>query len=274
MKEAAMERCVAIAILAAGLMASSAARAQDPKPGLVFSGTVEKVGDVSFAGVPRSDRTVVVVVDRVLSKPAAVSLAEGQRVTVDAVDPAALTVGSRFTFFAQGWIYGKGVAVRELRHEAASGEGPPVAAPRRAATALPSDAELKARLDAADIVVTGRVSAVRSLRRPTAAATRPRVSEHAPNWQEAVVRVENTLKGAAGGSEVVVRFPGSWDVAWASYPKLRQGQTGTFVLRKDDVTGAGFLTMTPGVAAHIAVSTADVLPLSQQARVRELLRGR
>jgi hypothetical protein len=274
-EERAMDRKCAVAILALGLLAGAAAtRADDPQPGIIFSGTVEKTGDVSFPGVPKSERTIVVVVDRVLTKPAAVSLSKGQRVTVEAADAAALPVGSRFKFFAQGWIYGTGVAVRELRHEAVSGESPTAEAPRMTPQLL-SDSQLKGRLDAADIVVTGRVSAVRVLRRPMlAGTTRPRISEHAPNWQEATVRVETTLKGAAGSREVIVRFPGSWDVAWASHPKLKEGQTGTFILKKDEVTGAGApITSAPSVAAHTALDPADVLPIAQQARVRELLRA-
>ena len=268
-----MDRIFTVAILATGLLAGAAGLQADdpPQPGLIFSGTVEKVGDVSFEGVPKSDHTIVVTVDRVLLKPDAVSLAKGQRVTVDAVDPAVLPVGSRFTFFAQGWIYGKGVAVRELRHEAATTATPTAGVPRLAL----SDSQLKERLTAADIVITGRVSQVRPARRPMLAGVRTRISEHEPNWQEAFVHVETSLKGAAGVQDIVVRFPGSWDVAWAQAPKLRQGQNGTFILKKDDVSKIPAQpTNTPNsVVPHVALNPADVLPVSEQARIRELLRA-
>src|SRR5438128_11452041 len=84
---------------------------------IVFSGTVSQLGAVSFAGVPQSTQTIVVRVDSVLKKPPAVSLKKGDNVTVELKDPSAFQQGTQATFYTEGWIFGSGVAVKELGHE-------------------------------------------------------------------------------------------------------------------------------------------------------------
>ena len=274
-------RAVVFYLLAIGVMLPSGA-AQDraalmKQASIIFRGTVKEKGDVSFKGVPKSDRTIVVVVDEVIQKPPAVSLAKGALVTLDAIDAAVLSAGSSFVFYTEGWIYGSGVAVREIGHEAAPVQMDQLAEPMRAQLEQTqkemNDSKLRSRLDAADIVVIGQVTAVHPWNPPALVANRPRISEHAANWQEAVIRVETALKGAPADHEVVVRFPGSWDIAWASTPKLQPGQSGTFILQKDKITGVPMAALAgKSVAAHTALRPGDVLPINEAQRVRALLR--
>lgn len=242
---------------------------------IIFRGTVEKKGEVSFKGVPASNRTVVVLVEQVIQKPPAVSFSEGDRVTVDALNAAALSTGSTYIFYANGWIYGAGVAVREIGHETFPAHAAEKAATQSGANRTQneiSDSELRSSLEVADTVVIGTVSAVHPWNPPVAVATRPRISEHAAKWQEAIIKVETTLKGAPEVHEVVVRFPGTWDLAWASIPKLLPGQSGTFILQKDRITGAPMATLqNKSVSALTALKAADVLPVSEAPRVRSLL---
>src|SRR5882672_9083092 len=88
---------------------------------IVFAGTVSQLGATSFAGVPKSAQTLVVRVDTVLKKPSAVSLKKGDNVTVEGKDPSAFRDGTQGTFYTDGWIFGSGVAVRELGHEFRAG---------------------------------------------------------------------------------------------------------------------------------------------------------
>ncbi len=90
---------------------------------IVFAGTVSQLGATSFAGVPKSAQTVVVRVDSVLKKPSAVSLKKGDNVTVELKDPSAFQQGTQATFYTEGWIFGSGVAVKELGHEFRCGTG-------------------------------------------------------------------------------------------------------------------------------------------------------
>src|SRR6266705_3519412 len=166
---------------------------------IVFSGTVSQLGAVSFAGVPQ---------------------------------------GTQATFYTEGWIFGSGVAVKELGHDFNPG-GASAAGAGRGETALGytqeqiSDQELRDRLNAADFVVIGRVTDVHRWTVPKS-ATPHRVSEHDPDWHEAVVEVQSVLKGGqVKGNKVVVRFPGRNDVAWVHSPKFEKNQQGIFCLNRD-----------------------------------------
>ena len=249
--------------------------------GIVFVGRVVKVGDVSLADVPRSARTVVVHVDEVLEKPAAVSLVRGDKVTVEVKEPSRFRDGARVTFYANGWIFGNGLAVREVGHEL-SPEISPVSEPgasspqREEVTQARkelSDADLRSRIQRADMVVVGRVTAVRpGAVRPVGAQSKLVLSEHDPDWQEAVVQVESGIKGARDGQEIVIRFPGSLDVAWYRAPKFKLGQEGTFFLQRDTLSGSPKAVLAGAeVDAYIAGSRQDVLPRNEAQRVRALV---
>ena len=250
--------------------------------GIVFVGRVLTVGDVSFAAVPRSPQTLVVSVDDVLEKPAAVSLVNGDTVTVEVKEPSQFHDGTRATFYARGWIFGSGVAVREVGHEMASQSSAGISPAAETGVSTPtqgelaqvrkevSDAQLRARIQKADMVVVGRVTAIRpgAMR---AAGSRRVLSEHDPDWQEAIIHVESGIKGARDGEEIVVRFPGSMDVAWHGAPKFKVGQEGTFVLQRDTLSGSPKATLAGAeVDAYIAASRQDVLSKNEAPRVRAL----
>ncbi|PYO97151.1 MAG: hypothetical protein DMD61_12875 [Gemmatimonadetes bacterium] len=242
---------------------------------IIFIGTVTQVGAVAAPEVPASPRTTVVRIDNVLEKPAAVALAPGDWVTVETVQPGSLKPGTQATFYTTGWIFGRGVAVREVGHE--PGRSPVVVADQQEAVARArlevNDADLKAHIQRAAMVVAGRVEQVRPAEL-AAAPTRPkRITEHDPQWQEAIIQVQDGIKGAQAGDQVVVRFPGSRDVAWVGAPRFTVGQEGTFLLHKDSTTGSP-LTMIGGkaVPAYTALHDVDVLSKQDATRVRALIR--
>jgi hypothetical protein len=246
---------------------------------IVFAGTVSQLGATSFAGVPKSAQTVVVRVDSVLKKPSAVSLKKGDNVTVELKDPSAFQQGTQATFYTEGWIFGSGVAVKELGHEFGPGSGEtskPASANEKAYQQYReqiSDQELQDRLNAADFVVIGRVTDVHRWNAPKSATTR--VSEHDPDWHEAVVEVQSVLKGGqVKGNKVVVRFPGRNDVAWVHSPKFEKNQQGIFCLNRDQATGVP--TEKVGgrqVAVYTCLGHGDSLPMSDAPRVRALLKN-
>src|SRR6202790_2362020 len=127
---------------------------------IVFVGTVGQVAATSFAGVPKSAQTIIVRVDSVLKKPAAVSLKKGDTVTVEVKDPAAFQEGMQATFYTEGWIFGSGVAVKELGHAAPPSGGTPgtVETPEKTVVQSPSevsDQDLQRQIGKADYVGTG-----------------------------------------------------------------------------------------------------------------------
>jgi len=75
-------------------------------------------------------------VDSVLKKPSAVSLKKGDNITVEVKDPSAFQQGAQATFYAEGWIFGSGVAVKELGHDFNLGGGTPAEKVRTSEAAL------------------------------------------------------------------------------------------------------------------------------------------
>src|SRR5213592_4287405 len=240
--------------------------------------------DIIFAGTVT--RAGVVRVDQVFEKPSAVSLMKGDSVTVlpaRAGSPGSppLNPGMQATFYTTGWIYGRWITVREVGHEAI---GPQLATVAGTGTAQQdlvararqqvNDADLKARIQAAAMVVVGRVEQIRPPAYTGAPARPKRFTEHDPNWQEAIIHVDERLKGATAGERVVVRFPGSRDVAFVGTPKFAAGQEGTFLLQKDTATGSPLALMAgQPVQAYTALHRLDVLSKQDAQHVRTLMRG-
>src|SRR6266567_7289413 len=152
--------------------------------------------DIIFAGTVT--RAGVIRVDQVFEKPPAVSLMKGDSVTVlpaRAGSPGSppLNPGMQATFYTTGWIYGRWITVREVGHEAI---GPQLATVTGGAGGTTqqdlvararqqvNDADLKARIQAAAMVVVGRVEQLRPMvYSPPGAPARPkRFTEHDPNW--------------------------------------------------------------------------------------------
>ncbi len=241
--------------------------------------------DIIFAGTVT--RAGVIHVDQVFEKPHAVSLMKGDSVTVlpaRAGSPP-LNPGMQATFYTTGWIYGRWITVREVGHEAI---GPQLATVTGGAGGTAqqdlvararqqvNDADLKARIQAAAMVVVGRVEQLRPMvYSPPGAPARPkRFTEHDPNWQEAIIHVDEGLKGATAGERVVVRFPGSRDVAFVATPRFAAGQEGTFLLQKDAATGSPLSLMAgQTVQAYTALHRLDVLSKQDAPRVRTLMRA-
>jgi len=243
---------------------------------IVFAGTVSQLGATSFAQVPKSAQTIVVRVDAVVKKPTAVSLKKGDSLTVEVKDPAAFQEGSRATFYTEGWIFGSGVAVKELGHEMNPSGVPTAAADEKgqpAASEQLSDQELRDRINNADFVIIGRVTDVHRWNAPKSGKAY-HVTEHDPDWHEAVVEVQSVLKGGkVKGNKVIVRFPQRNDVAWVHTPKFAKNQQGIFCLNPDQATGAPMTKMGgQKVNVYTCLGHGDSLPMSEEARVRSLLK--
>jgi hypothetical protein len=249
---------------------------------IVFSGTVSQLGATSFADVPKSAQTLVVHVDSVLKKPSAVSLKKGDNVTVEVKDPSAFQEGMQAVFYTDGWIFGSGVAVKELGHEIGPGSSETaksvIASEREHAPTQQeiSDQELRDRLNAADFVVVGRVTDVHRWNVPKSKSGAPyRVTEHDPDWHEAVVEIQSVLKGGkVKGNKIIVRFPQRNDVAWVHSPKFEKNQRGIFCLNRDQVSGVPTSKLGgKQVSVYTCLGHGDSLPMSEEARVRSILKS-
>jgi hypothetical protein len=233
------------------------------KTEMLFIAEVAQPAATTMSDIPKGTPTIVVRVERVIEKPAAVALRTGDRVTIAVADPAANAVGRKYAFYAAGWIFGRTLAVREVAHEVSP--APTLAADGKQ---LIHEAKLRQAIVSADAVVVGNVIGVGPAA-DAAAGARP-LSEHDPEWRDAVVVVEESMKGLRQGQRIVVRFPSSSDVAWYRVPKLQRGEHGLFLLHRDPrpQNGAG----TDGMEHFILRFPADVQLSTAAPDVRRLAR--
>jgi hypothetical protein len=246
---------------------------------IVFVGTVDALEAVTLPNLAASPNTSVVAVEKVLKKPDAIVLDQGDKVTVVAEGGTPLQKGTQALFFADGLIFGESLAVRLLSWEpvssdtagAAAADDPKVTAQIQLIQAS-ADKDIQASIASADIIIVGRVKSVQPPSVATLAPEKQRVSEHNPDWQEAIIDVQSVLKGAADTTQVVVRFPASMDVMWAGYPKLTEGQEGTFLLQQDRLSSSATATLEgKAVTAYTVVSSKDVLSSGDSERIKSLL---
>jgi hypothetical protein len=142
-----------------------------------------------------------------------------------------------------------------------SGNNPMVQKPdesRTLKTQNVTDQDLRKHIADADLVIVGKVVEVRAMVEPT--ERRP-ISEHDPQWQEAVVEVETVLKGSVSLKSMTILFPGTLDVAWFGVPRFRFDHQGIWIVKKDRYTKA-FAVLDP----------LDFVPKNQFDRVKQLIK--
>lgn len=125
---------------------------------------------------------------------------------------------------------------------------------------LVSDEDLQKHIADAELVIAGKVSEVRT---PIEPRKRRPITEHDPQWREAVVEVEAVMKGSESLKKVVILFPGTLDVAWVGVPRFKVGQQGIWIVRKEPETET---------EAYAVKDPLDFHPRTQLERVRQLIR--
>ena len=244
----------------------------------VFQGTVKNLRASTLKAVPATSRTIVTRIDRVIQSPETLSGYAGHDVTVQLAPGERVRPGQTLIFYTTGWIFGDSLAVQSLGHEEAT------TTKVAAVAAHPEDPvrslhahEAMTQASRADLIVTGRVSSVRvpaaevQARAKATGGTTERISEHAPIWQEAVIKVDGTHKGRERRKQVVVRFPSSTDVRWYHAPKFQAGQEGVFLLHKQQISAvkakaASLTALKP--EEYTALNPGDFQPLDQLPQIR------
>jgi len=134
------------------------------------------------------------------------------------------------------------------------------------------DSDLLARIQSAPVVVVGHVREIRQPKSAAAGAGRARITEHDPAIAEAVIDVDEELKGKSPGKQVVVRFPTSTDVMWYRYPKLETGHSGVFILQPDVFSPKAVVRGKATSKAFNLPRKSDLLPVGEAARVRAVVK--
>jgi hypothetical protein len=277
------------------------------KAQFVFRGTVRKLKAATMHELPTDDRTAIVTVDEILQAPSAFSVYAGKEITVQLGGRKKLSPGQEALFFANGWRFGDGVAVRSIDQlppskQTTTTRGMTLAmaphglsTPRPLAAETLASRELERQVEKADLVVTGRVTSVcvadeippasssaRGFKAaPNAPAQPTRISEHDPLWSEATVDVAGNEKEGVAARTIVVRFPSSRDVRWYKAPKFTPGQEGVFLLHKAKPTASAAIARLRGLIAgtreaepevYTVENPADFQPMHRAEAIRLLVR--
>jgi hypothetical protein len=231
---------------------------------IIFIGAVERLASTTIPTHPHSSSTVVVRVSRALHAPPVLGDLTGQRVTVELSGGPGVRVGQQAIFFTNGLVYGDSIVVEEAGRVAfppdRAGQQAQIAAIAQAIKSLP-DKHILQRAQAADLVVTGKVVSIK----PADTAPGP-ISEHDPDWREALLNVESVESGLPM-KQLVFFFPASRDVHWRNVPKFTVGQEGVFILRRQQIKEL----RTPG---YIVLHPLDFHPKARRDHIRALIQRR
>lgn len=260
------KRTVTVAIVVFSLLAISACVTQDSQVDslarqseFAFTGTILQIRTSTIDATEVEDLAIVRV-DEILSAVPPFDSLQSQPITVRLVDPDKAQTGQSRVFFTNGWHFGSSIGVVEVGHidTVAPQATKELKAEISKAQQEKATMELKERLSQANLIVSGRVAEIRKSAMPAG------VTEHDPDWHEAVIDVFQVLKGDLDGSRITILFPGSQDVIWYKAPKYKSGSEGLWLL-KPFVAGGKELEF-PAVVDH-----RDFYPPSEQPRIERLL---
>ena len=252
--------------------AQSSPAAPPVERGIIVSGKVIGIGTPPFPGVPPSNRLLTVQVESVSNLPPAVAIKKNDVIAILDEGQGILEVGTRAMFYTNVWILGTGIALRATSHSIPPATAVAASSPALSAQQTADEDDLRNRLSLADIAIVGEVTAVHNPPVAAFASAPRRITEHDPQWKDAVLSVQSWIKGSGPVAHVVVRFPSTRDMAYRSYPKFQEGQKGTFLLHKDQVSVSPFAAFegTP-VPTYTSTSSKDVLDVNAGTKLKALL---
>ncbi len=213
--------------------------------------------------VPANNNTAVIKVVHVYTPADILGDLTGKQVTVQLQEGNAMASGDKAVFFTNGWIYGKGIAFKEVGRM--KEEQPDKFKPRVAKSLQrKADQRLKDRIDRANVVVIAKVVKTNELNLDKPLP----ISEHSPHWWEAVLQINSIIKGEFQGEALRMLFPSSDDEVWMESPKPKLQEQGIWILQKDQQEKGGPKFRVPG---YTALDSLDFQPMDQLDRVQRLI---
>ena len=209
----------------------------------IFTGQIVKARASGIAALAPDERIAVVRVATVLRAPPVLGALGGKLITIQLAEGRPMKVGAKALFYAASWLYGEGIAVVEVARESVPRDAKAMLAAVAQAELRIEDGKLRARLELAELVLTGMVVETDAVE-PEDVSPR---SEHDPMWWRAEIAIDQTEKGALDEARHSAYFPSSLDVYWLEVPKLQPGQRGTFILHRH-AEGKKALMPPPGLA--------------------------
>lgn len=223
----------------------------------VFKATVTQLNASNEPAVRPGPGLIVAHVDEAFRASPSVGVRglRGRDVTIR-LSGGVPDLGEKLLVFANEWVYGTQIALREMAHHRATAQAEKEI--EETVEQLPIR-QLEARLDGAALVVDGEVESIDPSPIPDG------FSMHSPNYKLAVVRVESVLKGKAG-DRVKILFPTNPAPPWRSAPRLKEGQTAVFILRHETALKAPAEYFT-------ALDPHDVQSRESVGRIKSLLKS-
>jgi hypothetical protein len=210
----------------------------------IVAGSIERLGETTTSIIPAVPSVGIFKIEEILYGPRVLAGFAGRDITVAFNELDGIRPGDRFVLFATSWLYGESLAVREVG-KIKDLERAEMRKKIERAHAKAADKRLQERLKQAELVIVGEVSKTRP---PPGEEGHVIFTEHDPDWWEALIDVESTLKGDAGG-EVTILFPRSVDIAWSQSPKFEPGDDGIWILQRDQTERGSPRLRRPGLTA-------------------------
>jgi hypothetical protein len=222
----------------------------------IFQGKVDRLGAGTMPVVPANKSTGVVKVEKVLRRPPGLADFAGKSITVQFASRAKPQAKERFMIFADGWLYGTSIAVKENGHVAAD---PSLTKRIARITDALFERALRDRVARSQVIVSGRVEDVTDLQVQTEAGLPE------PEWAEVALEIASTEKGPKREPPRVV-CPARPTPDFAHAPVFRLGQEGIWILHRAKIKGIeGRLVM--------ALDQLDFQPPERLELIRRLVRG-
>ncbi len=250
---------MALALLVAASSTLHGQRGLAGKADFIFSGT-NMLPRAATIDLEDASSFAIVRVDRLLFGGPAFQPLVGRTISVQLREPAKAEKGERRVYFVNAWHWGEDIGVVEV----GSVPAPPadkfqtlqadIAQERQ----RHADSVLTRRLVSSDLVVIGKVVAVRrsELRFPG--------TEHDPELWEADIAISTVLRGAGPRERLTVLFPTTEDPMWRGTPRFRTGMEGIWLLRTSTFASQKLPRL-------MAPERDDYRPRSEEARIRRLL---
>jgi hypothetical protein len=231
----------------------------------IINGTVQKLNAATMSAVTVTPNTAIVKVNEVLQAPQTLHDYTGKDITIQLSDPKGVKEGQQAIFFTNSWLYGESIAVMEVGRMAAGQNLTDLRGQITEIDQSVADQALQSRIERADLVVVGKVVETRQVEGER--QNRP-MTEHDPDWWQAVIEVEAVEKGQVPGKQIVVLFPNSVDEMWIDSPKFREGQEGIWVFQMDQEE-KGFSALR--ISGYTALNPFDFQTKDQLGRFRALI---
>ncbi len=205
-----------------------------PNTTLIFKAKIILLNTVTTDEEDVSNSGVVEISD-IIEAPESFPNFKGEQITVRFSDISKVKVGEERMFFTDPYWIGESLGVNEngsVLKDDHLYQSKDIISHIKHARINQDDIRLRKLLKDAKLVIAGKVIRVQKPEGQFSIVT-----EHNPEWREAEIQVDETLKGIVEGKTIKILFASGKDVMFFQAPKLKEGDEGIFIISQtDDLT--------------------------------------